>query len=110
MKGFYTLRHLGRMVLNIVVHFPRIVILSAFTILTFRIKYIVNAFRRWKRFYFRNPLVRVGGYIVLKSWIRKFKKDSFLTYLSRGRARILSSAKTWTDKLLNRPVGEDHGA
>jgi hypothetical protein len=98
------------MVLNIVVHFPRIFSLSAFTILTFRVKYVVNAFRRWKRLYFRNPLVRFGGYIVLKSWIRKFKKDSFLTYLSHGRARILLSARKWTNRLLNRPVGEDQGA
>lgn len=88
MSRFYRFRHLGQIILNILFHFPRIVFPAAFSIVTFKAGYIINAFLKWKRLYFRNYLLRFGGYIILKNWIKKFKKDKFLVYLAEAKTQL----------------------
>ena len=85
MSRIYCSWRLGEIIINVLFHFPRMVILSSISILSFRVKYIIRAFLRWKKRYFRNPSVRFGGYIILKNWLKNFKKDKFLKSLNRAR-------------------------
>ncbi len=85
MSRIYCIWRLGEIFINIVFHFPRLVFLSAPSIISFRVKYITRSFLHWKKHYFRNPLIRFGGYIILKNWIKKFKKDKFLQSLAKAR-------------------------
>lgn len=84
-KPTYNPWRLGEMILNSIIHFPRLVFLPALSILTFRVRYLNRAFWHWKNHYFRNPFIRFGGYIVLKNWVKSFKKDKFLDHLSQAR-------------------------
>ncbi len=82
----YRFRSFLKMLLSTLIHFPRMVIVASFTIFTFRVKYIIQAYRVWKAQYFRNPFLRFGGYIIMKRWLKKFKKDRFLEYLKRAKS------------------------
>lgn len=97
MKKTYNPWRLVEMIVNTLVHFPRLVFIPAFSIFTFRVRYLNRAFLRWKRQYFRNPSVRFGGYIVLKNWLKNFKKDQFLDRLHRGRQNLKEKTKIFMD-------------
>ncbi len=88
MGRFYRLRNLFNLMVGTLFHFPRMVILSSLSIVTFRVKYIIQAFLKWKSRYFRNDFIRFGGYLLLKSWLKKLKKDNFLYYLKRAREQL----------------------
>lgn len=83
MKKTYSFWRLPEIIVNILFHFPRIVFISSLTIFSFRVRYISRSFKRWKKRYFRNSAVRFGGYIILKNWIKNFKKDKFSTLINR---------------------------
>ena len=91
MGGFYRFRNLIKMIFNMIIHFPRMVFLASLSIVTFRVTYIVGAFQKWKRRYFRNNLMRFGGYLILKSWLKKFKEDKFLILLQEAKRKIRRS-------------------
>jgi radical SAM superfamily enzyme YgiQ (UPF0313 family) len=85
MSRIYSPGRLLQIIINILVRFPIMVSLSTVSIVSFRVKYIVKAFISWKQRYFRNSLVRFGGYILLKKWMKTFNKDKFLESLARIR-------------------------
>jgi hypothetical protein len=87
MGRIYNPRRLLEIIINILIHFPFLVFPPTVSIVSFRMKYITKAFVRWKQVYFRKPLVQFGGYIILKKWVKKFKKDKFLESLSGTRAK-----------------------
>jgi radical SAM superfamily enzyme YgiQ (UPF0313 family) len=87
MGRIYCPERLLQIIINIIIHFPFMVFLSSVSIVSFRVKYIIKAFIRWKQRYFRNSLARFGGYILLKKWVKKFKEDKFLDSLARTRAK-----------------------
>ncbi|MBN1797777.1 MAG: B12-binding domain-containing radical SAM protein [Spirochaetales bacterium] len=91
MGKFYRFHSFWHITTNILFHFPRLVFSSAFTIITFRVKHIINAFLIWKKKYFRNQLVRFGGYIILKNWIKKLKTGSFLEKLNKAKFDLKGS-------------------
>jgi len=91
MGKFYRFHNFWHITKNILLHFPLIVFSSALTIITFRVRYIINAFLKWKKLYFRNYLLRFGGYIILKSWIKKFKSGTFLEKLNKAKFDLESS-------------------
>ena len=93
MGRFYRFRHFWRMIASVLVHFPRIVFLASLSIVTFRVKFIVRAFLRWKKLYFRNDLIRFGGYLVLKSWLKNFRNDNFLQSLAVARQQLRLAKK-----------------
>ncbi len=88
MSRFYHFRHFLRMVIHILVTFPLLVFPSVFTIVTFQVRHIRDAFLAWKRKFFRNSLVRFGGYLVIKNWLRKFRSSNFLDKLKSARHRV----------------------
>lgn len=88
MKRTYNPWRLGEMIINTLIHFPRLVFIPALSIITFRVRYLIRAFLHWKRRYFRNPSIRFGGYFVLKNWLKNFKKGNFLDRLTRARQKI----------------------
>jgi radical SAM superfamily enzyme YgiQ (UPF0313 family) len=88
MKRTYHPWRLAEIIFNSLIHFPRLVFLPAFSILTFRVRYLTRAFLHWKRLYFRNPSIRFGGYFVLKNWLRNFKKDKYLERLNQARQHL----------------------
>jgi len=88
MGRFYRASHLLKMLVNMVIHFPRMVILASLSIITFRVRYVVQAFLKWKKRYFRNEFVRFGGYLVFKIWLKKFREDKFLSYLRKARVQL----------------------
>jgi len=85
MGNFYRFHSFWNITTNILFHFPRLVFASALTIITFRVKYIINAFLIWKKKYFRNYILRFGGYILLKNWIKNLKAGKFLEKLNRAK-------------------------
>jgi len=87
MSKVYSPGRLVEIIIYIIIHFPFMVFLPTVSIVTFRVKYIIKAFIRWKQVYFRNSLARFGGYILFKKWMKKFNKDKFLDSLSRTRAK-----------------------
>jgi radical SAM superfamily enzyme YgiQ (UPF0313 family) len=87
MSRIYSPKRLLEIFFNIIIRFPFMVFLSTVSILSFRVKYIIKAFIRWKQGYFRNSLVRFGGYILLKKWVKEFNKDKFLESLARTRVK-----------------------
>lgn len=92
MSRFYHFRNFWKIVQNIMINFPVIVFTAAFTIVTFRVKYIVKAFKHWKKRYFRNYVLRFGGYIIIKSWLKKFNKGDFTEKLQNAREKMLKQA------------------
>jgi len=88
MGRIYRFRNLFKIIVGTLFHFPRMLILASLSIVTFRVRYIVQAFLKWRRRYFRNNLIRFGGYLVFKSWLKNFKEDNFLQYLKRAREQL----------------------
>ncbi|TFG65390.1 MAG: hypothetical protein E4H36_00080 [Spirochaetales bacterium] len=85
MFSTYNLNSMFRMLLNVFVYFPRVILVSLLSIFTFRIKRIIQAFLDWKKRYIRNPFIRFAGYLILKNWLKDFKKDKISAYLSAWR-------------------------
>lgn len=83
MKKFYSLNSFGKIVINILFHFPRIVFPATLSLLCFRVRYITRAFIKWEKQYFRNYKLRFGGYFIVHSWFKKFRKSGFLKKLSQ---------------------------
>jgi radical SAM superfamily enzyme YgiQ (UPF0313 family) len=88
MRRFYSLRSIGQMIVRILFHFPIIMIPASTTLVTLKAHYLVNAFIHWKRRYFRNPLLRFGGFIIQKQWFKAFKESTFMEKLSTARLRV----------------------
>jgi radical SAM superfamily enzyme YgiQ (UPF0313 family) len=88
MKTFYNFRNFWKIVKNILVHFPRIVFTSTVTLLIGRVRYVVKAFIFWYKGYYRNQMLRFGGFILLTQWIKKFRKDPFLEKLDKAKKDI----------------------
>jgi radical SAM superfamily enzyme YgiQ (UPF0313 family) len=88
MGKFYRFHSFWQISKNILFHFPRLVFSSAFTIITFRVKYIIDAFLIWKKKYFRNYLLRFGGYIILRNWIKNLKTGNFLEKLHKAKKEL----------------------
>lgn len=93
MRRFYGLHSLLRMLANMVVSFPIIVIPSAFTLVTLKGKHLVNAFQVWKRRFFRNDFVRTGGYFVFQRWYRAFRQGGFMERLTAAKNRLVERAR-----------------
>jgi radical SAM superfamily enzyme YgiQ (UPF0313 family) len=87
MGRIYCPGRLLEIIINIIIRFPFMVFLSTVSIISFRVKYIIKAFIRWKQGYFRNSFVRFGGYILLKKWVKEFNKDKFLESLAQARVK-----------------------
>ena len=99
MKKYYNFYNFLRMVNHIVFHFPAIVFSSVFTLALGRVKYIVSAFNIWYKNFFRNYLLRFGGYIVIKSWFKNFKKSFFLKKLESAKLKISDKTQIKTNIL-----------
>jgi len=87
MGRIYRPGRLLEIIIHILIHFPFMVFLPTISIVSFRVKYIIKAFIRWKNGYLRKPLMQFGGYIILKKWVKTFNKDKFLESLAGTRAK-----------------------
>jgi hypothetical protein len=88
MYRFYNFSNFWKIVKNILINFPAIVFTSAFTIIVGRVKYITSAFNMWHRKYFRNYMLRFGGYFIVKNWFKNFGKDAFLEKLNIAKTEL----------------------
>lgn len=88
MHRFYSFNNFWRIVKNILINFPVIVCTSAITIVIGKVKYITSAFHLWYKKYFRNYLLRFGGYFIVKNWFKKFRKDSFMEKLTVAKKEL----------------------
>jgi radical SAM superfamily enzyme YgiQ (UPF0313 family) len=93
MYRFYNFSNFWKIVKNILINFPVIVFTSAFTIIVGRVKYITSAFNMWHRKYFRNYMLRFGGYFIVKNWFNKFGKGAFLEKLNIAKAELEEKKK-----------------
>jgi len=93
MHKFYSFKNIWKIIKNILLNFPGIVVTSAFTILLGKIKYITSAYRIWHRKYFRNYSIRFGGYIVWKKWFKNFKSGVFLEKLNEAKLELSKKIK-----------------
>jgi len=91
MSRFYHPRNFLMLAKNMIIHFPGIMLVSLFTLITGRVRYIKKAYYLWKRKSFRNYLLRFVGYFIVKNWVSQFKKSDF-------RKRLEESRKTVTQK------------
>jgi len=57
--------------------------------------FLYNIKSEWKRWYqpWRNALLRFGGWITLKRWISKFKKDEFSQRLKKAKEHLNARSK-----------------
>lgn len=88
MYRFYNFSNFWKILKNILINFPAIVFTSAFTIVVGRVKYITLAFNIWHRRYFRNYMLRFGGYFIVKNWFKTFRKDAFLEKLKIAKTEL----------------------
>ena len=79
MGRFYQFKYMFMIGLNIF-FFPSII---------FFLHDIKAGWRIWYR-YWRNYLIRFGGWIIFRNWTAMFKKDKFLEKLKQAKARRLS--------------------
>lgn len=77
MKRFYGISYFFRLVKNILLDFPVIVFPSIVTLISGKIRYVKKAFGFWYHTFYLNNLLRFGGLIIVKNWLRQFKKGHF---------------------------------
>ncbi len=77
MGTFYHFRYFFKIGLNIF-YFPGLI---------FFLHNIKLGWRKWYRFW-RNDLIRFGGWIIVRSWSAKFKKDPFARKLENAKAHL----------------------
>ncbi|MBU1113089.1 MAG: B12-binding domain-containing radical SAM protein [Candidatus Omnitrophica bacterium] len=77
MGNFYHFKHLFRIGLNI----------FSFPALVFFMHDITYGWRIWYRSW-RNDLLRFGGWLTIKEWATKFRKDPFLQKLQQAKKHI----------------------
>lgn len=95
MYRFYNFGNFWKIAKNILINFPIIVFTSAPTIVVGKVEYITSAFNIWYRRYFRNYALRFGGYFIVKSWFKKFRKDAFLIKLKIAKKELLEKDPAW---------------
>ncbi|MBF0473907.1 MAG: hypothetical protein HQK93_09290, partial [Nitrospirae bacterium] len=78
-----------KIVNNVLINFPVIVLTSLITIFLGTIKYVTVAFELWHRRYFRNQAFRFGGYFIVKKWVKKFKEDDFLEKIRIAKDELI---------------------
>ena len=93
MSRFYSINSFFSMIITFLLHFPLIVIPSVFTLVTFKVTYIKSAFLLWKKRFFRNPFLRIGGYITIRNWVKQFKKSNFTPSLKRAWEKMKNEKK-----------------
>ena len=89
MARFYSFSAVWRLAGNIVFGFPLVLFPALFTLVTLRVNYLTGAFFLWKKKFFRNNLLRFGGYIVIKNWVRQFSGSDFMERLGKAREKTL---------------------
>ncbi|MDD5565787.1 MAG: hypothetical protein PHG31_02705, partial [Candidatus Omnitrophica bacterium] len=77
MGRFYQFHHMFKIVLNI----------CSFPALLFFLHNIRSGWRKWYRPW-RNDVIRFGGWIIMKKWLRDFKKDNFLEKLKNAKLHL----------------------
>lgn len=57
--------------------------------------FLYNIKSGWKKWYrsWRNALIRVGGWAIIKGWITDYKKGDFSRKLQRARERLKSEGR-----------------
>ncbi|MBN2739016.1 MAG: cobalamin-dependent protein [Spirochaetales bacterium] len=83
MKKFYSITNLGKIIFHILFTFPGLVFSTTLTLATGRAKLLIAAFNLWKRKFFRNNILKLGGYLIIKNWVKNFRKGTFLKKLNR---------------------------
>lgn len=91
MKNFYPFRTFWKIAANIIFLFPGIMFTSSLTLILGKVRYIISAFRLWNKKFFRNDLMRFGGYFLLKSWFKKFKKGTFRERLIHAKTALIKN-------------------
>ncbi|MBF0541365.1 MAG: B12-binding domain-containing radical SAM protein [Nitrospirae bacterium] len=89
MFKFYSFNNFWKIVNNVLINFPVIVLTSLITIFLGTIKYVTVAFELWHRRYFRNQAFRFGGYFIVKKWVKKFKEDDFLEKIRIAKDELI---------------------
>ena len=97
MSRFYSFTNFLKIIWHICITFPSLVFPSAVTIISGRIKYILGTFDTWNRKFFRNNILKSGGYIIVKNWVKNFKQGTFMKKLNDARSRKMSD----NDRLLD---------
>ena len=90
MSKFYHFKNFFNLSKNIIFNFPGMMFFPTFTIVTGKVKYITAAFNRWYRSYYRNNLLRFGGYIIVRKWLKEFKNSDFSERLKRAQSQLNS--------------------
>lgn len=91
MSRFYNFNNFINVIITLLFHFPRIVFISTFSLITLKVRYISRAFRNWYRHYFRNSIMRFGGFLIVKGWFKNFHKSNFLEKLEKAKKEIKES-------------------
>ena len=90
MGSFYTPNYLIEVIKAILVFFPSIIFPRVVTLLSFRVRYLVQGFKSWHSKYFRNNAIRFGGSFIVKNWRKYFKQSDFLEKLKEAHNKKTS--------------------
>jgi len=93
MNRFYHFRNFWKIITNIIFHFPAIVFTSSTAIVFGKVRLISKSFNIWYRKYYRNYLLRFGGYFVVKNWLKNFNKGVFTKKLKQAKKELAISNK-----------------
>ncbi|MBI9098396.1 MAG: B12-binding domain-containing radical SAM protein [Spirochaetaceae bacterium] len=85
MKRFYHRAYFLRLVKNISLDFPLVLFPSVFTLFSGKVDLIKKAFYFWYRKFYQNNLLCFGGLIILRNWMRDFRKGDFLLRLAKAK-------------------------
>lgn len=93
MGPFYHWSNIFRIIASWLFHFPRIVFPSVLALLEFRVDSIKDAFRRWKREYWRNNSIRFAGAFLVKGFKEKYQRFNIDEKLKKAKDRLDSESK-----------------
>ncbi len=106
MSDFYRPKYLLSLINAILIYFPALIFPRVATLFTFRVRYIVRAFRSWYHKHFRNNLIRFAGSFLVRKWKSYFRQSDFMDQLERVRRGFANKRETKTT-LLNRRKAND---
>ncbi len=74
---FYSFLNIFKIIIILLFLFPGLIFFLSFTLITGKTKYFFNAFNIWRRKLFSKHLLKFGGYLIIKNWVKKNKEGVF---------------------------------
>jgi radical SAM superfamily enzyme YgiQ (UPF0313 family) len=84
---FYSFTNFFKLIFSLLFVFPGFIFISLFTFVSGKTKYFINAFNIWRRKLFNRHILKFGGYIIVKNWLKKFREGVFQQKLQEAKEK-----------------------